>query len=306
MKSIESFITDHSGAALFLYQWIPDSKPVAVVQVVHGMAEHAARYQRLAQFLTDRGIAVYADDHHGHGRSVHDGKSWGVLPDNGFNSMVENEREITEQIRKEYPDTPVFLFGHSMGSFISRHYLAKYKKSVDAVILSGTGNPSYVELLGGLLVATLQCLLFGSKSPAKVLDNLAFGGYNRMFAPNRTAFDWLSGDEAEVDKYVQDPMCGNIFPTGFYRSFFKALLFLKTEKSVRQISKDIPVLFLSGEEDPVGDFGKGVKAVFETYRQRRFQNLDLHLFPGCRHEILNETNREEVMEEFYGWICKNL
>jgi len=305
MKLIKSLFTDHNGTALFLYQWIPDCKPIAVVQVVHGMAEHAARYQRLAQFLADRGIAVYADDHQGHGLTVQDGKSWGVLPD-GFSSMVENEKEITEKIRKDYPDTPVFLFGHSMGSFISRHYLAKYDKAVDGVILSGTGNPTYVELLGGLLVATLQCLIFGTKSPAKFLDNLAFGGYNRKFEPNRTAFDWLSRDENEVDKYVQDPLCGNIFPTGFYRSFFKALLFLKTKKSVRQISTDRPVIFLSGEEDPVGDFSKGVKAVYETYRQQGFKNLELHFFPGCRHEILNETNRDKVMEVLYNWILKNL
>lgn len=306
MKTIKSFFTVHSGAPLFLYQWIPDNKPIAVFQVVHGMAEHAARYQRLAQFLTDRGIAVYADDHHGHGRSVQDDHSLGVLPKDGFSSLVEAEKEITERIRKEYPDTPVFLFGHSMGSFISRQYLAKYDKPVNGVILSGTGNPTYIELLGGLFVATLQCFIFGRKSPAKVLDNLAFGGYNRKFAPNRTAFDWLSRDEYEVDKYVQDPMCGTIFPTGFYRSFFKALLFLKTKKSVRQISKELPILFLSGEKDPVGDFGKGVKMVYETYRQQRFQNLELHLFPGCRHEILNETNRDEVMDVLYEWVLKNL
>jgi len=305
MKVIKSFFTDHTGTDLFLYQWIPDSKPIAVVQIVHGMAEHAGRYQRLAEFLTNQGIAVYADDHQGHGFTVQDGKSWGVLP-YGFISMVENEKELTEKIRKDYPDTPIFLFGHSMGSFISRHYLAKYKKAVNGVILSGTGNPTYVELLGGLFIATLQCFLFGKKSPAKFLDKLAFGGYNRKFAPNRTAFDWLSRDKIEVDTYVQDPLCGTVFPTGFYRSFFRALLFLKTKKSVRQIPTGIQVLFLSGQEDPAGDFGKGVKSVYETFKQQDFKNLELRLFPGCRHELLNETNRGEVMEELCHWVRNNL
>jgi len=304
MKVIKSFLTDQYGIALFLYQWMPDNKPIAVVQIVHGMAEHAGRYQRLAEFLTDRGIAVYADDHQGHGLSVQDGKSWGFLP-YGFSGMVQDEKEITDKIRKDYPDTPIFLFGHSMGSFISRHCLAKHTKAVNGVILSGTGNPTYIELLGGLFVANLQCLIFGKKSPAKMLDNLAFGGYNRKFAPNRTAFDWLSRDAKEVDKYIQDPMCGTIFPTGFYRSFFRALLFLKTRKSVLQIPTDLPVLFLSGEKDPVGDFGKGVKAVYETYRQEEFKNLELHLFPGSRHELLNETNRDEVMEVLCHWLLKN-
>lgn len=307
MKTKHAFFATPNGGTLYLYQWIPDEAPRAIVQVIHGMAEHAARYERLACFLTDRGIAVCADDHWGHGLTVTDGKSWGVLAEkDGFAKMVGNEKDITDKIRKEYPGTPVFLFGHSMGSFISRHYITKYSHLTDGLILSGTGNPSCPELLGGFLIATLQCLIFEKKVPAKFLDNLAFGGYNRRFAPNRTAFDWLSRDEREVDKYIQDPMCGNIFPTGFYLEFFRALLFLKRKKSVRLIPLDLPVCFLSGEEDPVGAFGKGVRKVYETYSRHNIQKLELHLFPGGRHEMLNEINHQEVMVTLYDWIQKNL
>lgn len=278
MRTQKEFITDQYGTPLFLYQWHPDGLPRAILQIVHGMAEHAARYEHLAKFLTDRGFAVYADDHRGHGFSVLDGNPWGMLADeDGFTKMVENEKEITDIIRVAYPNTPVFLLGHSMGSFISRHYMAKYGHSVDGLILSGTGNSSYVDLLGGLIIATAQCLFLGDKSPAKLIDHLVFGGYNRKFSPSRTAFDWLSRDEKEVDKYIQDPMCGNVFPARFYADFFRALLLLKRKKSVRSIPVNVPVLFFSGEKDPVGDSGRGVRTVYETFNRCGIRNLEMHL-----------------------------
>jgi alpha-beta hydrolase superfamily lysophospholipase len=307
MKTKYSLFTDEYGASLFIYQWLPEVETVAVLQLIHGMAEHAARYDHLARYLTDRGIAVYADDHRGHGLTVPDGKSWGVLTDKaGFARMVENEREITDRIRQAHPGIPVMMLGHSMGSFIARHYVTRYGKSINGLILSGTGSQSTVELCGGLLIAFLQSLLLGKKSPAKLLDQMAFGAYNRRFAPNRTSFDWLSRDEAEVDKYVADPMCGNVFPAGFYTEFFKALLFLKRRKSIRLIPTSLPVFFFSGQEDPVGDFGKSVRRVYEKYRQHGVQKLEMHLFPDGRHEMLNEINREEVMEKLYDWINRQL
>ena len=307
MKTNHIFYAVRNDANQYLYQWLTEEKPLAVVQVIHGMAEHAARYERLAQYLTDRGIAVYADDHQGHGLTVTDGKSWGVLAEkDGFAEMVESEKIITDKIRKDHPDTPVFLFGHSMGSFIARHYITKYGNAVDGVIISGTGNPSNIELSGGYFLAALQCLIFGKKASANLLNELSFGGYNKKFAPTRTSFDWLSRDEAEVDKYVADPMCGNVFPTGFYLEFFRALLFLKRNKAVYLIPKDLPVFFLSGEKDPVGNAGKGVRNVYEKYRRHGVQNLEMHLFPGGRHEMLNEINRLEVMAVLYEWVRKNI
>lgn len=307
MKTDHSFITDQHGTPLFLYRWFPEGSTYAVLQIVHGMAEHAARYERLAQYLSDRGIAVYADDHRGHGLSVKDGISWGVLADkHGFDRMVDNEKEITGCIRETHPGIPVILLGHSLGSFIARHYVAKYGNVIDGLILSGTGSQSYIELYSGLLIASWQCLFHGKKNPSKLLDNLAFGTYNRKFAPNRTAFDWLSRDKAEVDKYIIDPMCGNVFPSGFYVEFFKALLYLKHRKSVWSVPTCLPVYFLSGENDPVGAFGKGVRQVYDNYRHNGIKNLEIQLFPGGRHEILNETNREEVMQKLYEWIKKTI
>jgi len=270
------------------------------------MAEHAARYERLARYLTDRGLAVYADDHRGHGLSVADGKSWGVLADtDGFAKMVEDEKEITDRIKETHPNIPVILTGHSMGSFIARCYVTRYGKEIDGLVLSGTGTQSYAELYGGLLIANLQRFSRGKNYPSKLLDQLVFGHYNRKFAPNRTSFDWLSSEKREVDLYIADPMCGNIFPTGFYIDFFNALLFLKQHSSVEAIPMHLPILFLSGTKDPIGSFGKGVRQIYDQYRKHNIQNLEILLFPEGRHEMLNERNREEVMQKLYDWIQRN-
>jgi alpha-beta hydrolase superfamily lysophospholipase len=307
MNTDHTFFTGSDGTPLFLHRWFPAEKPCAVIQIVHGMAEHAARYERLAQFLTDRGMAVYADDHRGHGLSVADGKSWGILADkDGFTKMVEDEKGITDRIRQEYPGIPVLLLGHSMGSFISRCYAAKYGGAIEGLILSGTGSHRYPELYVGLTIAELQKLFQGKKHPSKLLDKLAFGGYNQKFAPNQTSFDWLSRDEKEVDLYLADPMCGNIFPNGFYAEFFRALLYLKRQKSVDAIPTNLPVYVYSGDKDPVGSFGKGVTNVWKRYERHGIKNLEMQLFQGGRHEMLNETNREEVMQKLYDWIRKTM
>jgi len=305
MQLEKAFFTDKYGEKLFLYKCFPEGKPKAVVQVVHGMAEHAGRYERFAKYLTACGIAVYADDHRGHGYTVKDGKSWGVLADeDGFTKMVEDEKEITDLIRKEFPTIPVILLGHSMGSFICRHYAAKYGNSVEGLILSGTGSYTYIELISGLLISLLQCKLYGKKSPARFLDNLIFGGYNKVFTPNRTAFDWLSRDEQEVDKFIDDPMCGNVFPVGFYADFFQALMFFKREKSVNKIPENLPVFILSGGKDPVGGLGKGTQMVYQQYKKRGIKDLRITLYPGGRHEMLNEINKLEVTEDICRWIEK--
>jgi alpha-beta hydrolase superfamily lysophospholipase len=270
------------------------------------MAEHAARYERLARYLANRGLAVYADDHRGHGLSVADEKSWGVLADtDGFAKMVEDEKEITDRIKETHTNIPVILIGHSMGSFIARCYVTRYGKEIDGLVLSGTGTQRYAELYGGLLIAHLQRFFRGKNYPSKLLDQLAFGNYNRKFAPNRTSFDWLSSENKEVDLYIADPMCGNIFPTGFYIDFFNALLFLKRHRSVEAIPMHLPILFLSGAKDPVGSFGKGVRQIYDQYCKHNIQNLEMLLFPEGRHEMLNERNQEEVMQKLHDWIQRN-
>lgn len=305
MSSEILFFTDKCGQRICFYKWLPLHPPKVIVQIVHGMAEHAARYGRLAEYLTEREIAVFANDHRGHGLTVANGNSWGVLADSdGFTKMIDDEKEFTALIKANYPDIPVVLLGHSMGSFICRHYIADDGHQVDGVILSGTGSHNYLDLISGMLISLIQSKVFGKNSPARFLDKLIFSGYNKSFAPNRTAFDWLSRDESEVDKYIADPKCGNVFPAGFYLDFFKALLFLKMKKSVLNIAEKLPVFIFSGADDPVGDKGKGVMIVYDRLKKRGLTDLELLLYPGGRHEMLNETNRLDVMENLARWIKK--
>lgn len=302
MRTTCCYVTDRFKQPVFLYQWHPDCSPKAVLQVVHGMAEHGGRYEPLAKFLTEKGIAVYANDHRGHGKTAGNPASLGKLErSDGFARMVEDVKAITDLIREDYPNTPIFLLGHSMGSFIVRHYTGLHPWPIDGIILSGTGDPTTVQLLGGYLLSVFPCLYLSPSTPAKTINRMLFEKYNQYFAPNRTTFDWLSRDEKEVDKYLHDPACGAVFPLGFYKEFFPALL-QKNQKSLRRIPVHLPIMLLSGNKDPVGNFGKDVKSIHHKLQRRGFQDIQLHLFSDGRHEMLHETNRNEVATILHKWI----
>jgi len=307
MNPQKTFFTDCYGQPICLYKWLPENKPKAIVQLVHGMAEHAARYSPLAEYLVGCGIAVFANDHRGHGYTVLDEKSWGVLSDSdGFAKMVEDEKEVTAIIRVAFPKVPIILFGHSMGSFICRYYAAICGSQIQGLLLSGTGSPGYPELILGLLISNVRSRIFGRDTPDFFLDKQIFGRYNHFFSPCKTPFDWLSRDEKEVEKYLNDPMCGNVFPTGFYADFFKFLLFFKTKESVLAIPENLPVFLFSGEKDPVGNLGKGVQKVYTDYKKRGIRDLEIKLYPEGRHEMLNELNSLEVMADITNWVEKKI
>lgn len=288
------------GTDLYIRIWESEN-PKATVQLVHGMAEHAGRYERFAQVLNNSGYTVIANDHRGHGETGKREQSLGDFPSKGgWSRVVKDLEEVRDFLEKECKSDAVYLIGHSMGSFLSRSLIAEAGERYRGVILSGTaGDPGVMGRLGQGLAAIL--MPFVAKKPNKLMDRLSFGSYNRAFEPNRTAFDWLSRDTKEVDQYIQDPLCGFVCTTRFYRDLLGGLLTVNSKGSIERIPKKLPICLMSGEQDPVGEFGKGIQALADKYREEKLP-VSMQLFPGARHEILNEINRDEVMDAMIDWM----
>jgi len=308
MRSSTDTLTTTDGTPLFVRRWLPDGPVRAVVLIAHGMAEHSARYQRFAERLTREGYAVYAVDHRGHGQTASSATpDHGYLADaEGFDTVVADLRAVTEEARREHPDLPVVLFGHSMGSFLARAYAITWGHELAGLVLSGTaGDPGALGRVGRV-VAQAQARVRGRRHPSGLMNTLTFGQYNAPFKPNRTAFDWLSRDPDEVDKYVADLECGNVFTAGFYADVLGGLARVNTDGEVSRVPKDLPILLVSGDMDPVGEQGKGVRRVSEQYERVGVRDVTLKLYPGARHELLNETNRDEVMGDIVAWLAERI
>ncbi|MBN1883013.1 MAG: lysophospholipase [Deltaproteobacteria bacterium] len=305
MKSGTITLKARDGAEIFVYTWKPDDEKdvKAVIQIAHGMAEHAARYERFANALVDEGFAVYADDHRGHGKTAGSLDRAGFFADeDGWQKVVDDLAMITDHMEKEYPKAPVFFFGHSMGSMLGRTYLLQHGKRLSGAILSGTmGDPGLLGKLG-VLVAKRECKKKGRNTPSELLAKLSFGKFNNAFKPARTEFDWLSRDEAEVDKYVDDPYCGFVFSAGGFLDMLTAMPLLFKPEGVARMPKTLPIYLFSGEKDPVGNNGKGVREVYNLYKKAGIEDVSIKLYENGRHEMLNETNRKEVFSDVIGWL----
>ncbi|WP_409069314.1 lysophospholipase [Clostridium sp. FAM 1755] len=288
-----------------VYKWDPDRKQdiKAVIQISHGMAETANRYESLASYLNEAGYIVYANDHRGHGKSAVSVDKLGYLGEkDGFMSMVEDIHTLNTIIKEENKGLPVFLLGHSMGSFISQRYIQLYAQGLDGVILVGTNGRQGLVLNVGILIAKLEMKFKGRQHKSNILNDLSFGGYNKKFKPNRTEFDWLSRDEKEVDKYIKDEYCGTIFPTSFYHDFFKGLKSIWKEENKNNIPTNLPIFIIAGHKDPVGNFGKGILDLYNFYKSIGVTDVTYKLYEEGRHEILNELNRKEVFEDVLNWV----
>jgi alpha-beta hydrolase superfamily lysophospholipase len=292
-----------TGAQLDKRVWLPEGTPRGVVQVVHGMAEHIDRYDETAKRLNEAGIVVVGHNHLGHGaRAVLPG--WFADQD-GWGALVRDVHALRQQTQAKYPGLPYFLLGHSMGSFITRTYAQRYEQGLAGVVLSGTGHFDPLLLNAGLLLANLQCLFGMAKKPSKLLDNMSFGSYNNGFAPARTAFDWLSTNTENVDRYVADPLCGFIFTAGGYRDLFRGLRHLYP-KNLAKMDKSVPVRLFSGACDPVGACGEGVKTTVRELTEAGVADVTYQLYEGGRHEMLNELQRAQVVDDLIGWLNSHL
>jgi len=307
MQSSSFTLATPDGTQLHVNRWLPDGPPKAVVQIAHGMAEHSDRYARFAERLTASGYAVYAGDHRGHGSTVRTATDAGYFADDhGFDTVVDDLHLLSDHAREENPGLPFFLFGHSMGSFLSRSYATRFGGDLDGLVLSGTaGDPGALGKVG-LALATAQARLRGRRHPSGLMDQLTFGQYGAAFKPNRTKFDWLSRDEAEVDKYVADERCGNVFTSGFFADLLGGLGTINSDASVSRVPKTLPIFVFSGAQDPVGEKGKGPTAVADQLRRLGVGDVTLRLWPQGRHEMLNETNRDEVMDSVVEWLDAHL
>jgi alpha-beta hydrolase superfamily lysophospholipase len=274
--------------------------PKAIVIIAHGMAETILRYDTFAEFLLTKNLVSYGYSHRGHFETAGTLDNLGYIGEDGFEKMAEDLNSVIALAKSEFPNTPVFVFGHSMGSFVSRLYLLGHPDEVEGIILSGTGYTKKLDLQAAVLVAKLERLLKGSDRPSKLLDKLSFGSFNQSFKPNRTTFDWLSSEDTQVDQYIENPWCGNIHPASFFESMAKALLKVMYQSKPKP-KKVVPMYVMSGALDPVGQMGEGVRKSAEFYRDAGYE-VELKLYQGGRHEMLNEVNRQEVFEDIYNWL----
>lgn len=285
-------------------RWEPEGRPRAVLQIVHGIAEHVTRYDDFASFMANQGFLVVAEDHMGHGGSIGDNGVPGYFEGGWFKAVADCHR-LLSYTRLEQPDIPYILLGHSMGSFLVRTLLMKYPKcDISAAILSGTAWMHRGVINAGLAAATLVCKTKGDKTHDKMLNNMMFGTYNRRIEHKRTAYDWLTRDNATVDAYVADPLCGFTVTAGLMRDMLTGLRYIQEPENLGKMKKNMPILFLSGSDDPVGGYGEGVTKAWQEFTKTGMERCDIRVYPLCRHELLNEINKEEVYEYILQWIQK--
>lgn len=284
-------------------QNLPGGRPTAILQIIHGMAEYIERYEKTAEFFTDRGFVVTGDDHLGHGKSVEEGGKYGYfcLRDPAT-VLVRDVHRLKKTTQALYPGVPYFILGHSMGSFILRNYLCRYGSGIQGAVIMGTGMQSGALVAAAKAAAALQGLFCGDGHVSRWLDKMAFGAYNKRIDNPRTASDWLSRNEENVDRYNADPLCGFVFTVNGFRTLFELIARVRKTENLEKIPKGLPLFFVAGADDPVGDYGEGVKRAYDSLEDVGMEHLALKLYEGSRHEILNEADGEQVMQDIYDWI----
>ena len=287
-------------------EWIPEVPVRAVVQIVHGVSEHIGRYDRVARFLNEHGILVCGEDHLGHGKTAAPGEYGYFSKHDGWTLVCSDVRKLRQLQGKKYPGVPYFLLGHSLGSFLARAYLCRYPGELSGAILSGTGQEPPALVTAGKAVASVLCTLRGGNRVSPLIYKLSLGAYNSKFKPNRTRADWISRDEAEVDRYLADPMCTFAMTTAMFRDMMEGLQYISSPRALSQMDPDTPVYLFSGDRDPVGAMGEGVKKVYGFFRNHGIKDLTLKLYPGGRHEMFNEYNRDEVHQDLLNWLDQHI
>lgn len=300
----ESFrLNAGDGKSVHVYRWLPETQPRAVVQIAHGMGEHAARYHWTAQQLNAAGYAVYANDHRGHGETA-DPDKLGWMGEDGWNRVIADAADLTDHIRATHPEAPVVLLGHSMGAMLSQQYLYRCGAKLDAAVLSGSpGVAGRFQSCLSRTIARFERWRLGADAESALMQNLLFGKSNDAFdGPDATGYEWLSRDAAQVQAYVDDPKCGFVLRTGSLCDLFAGAAEARRMENVLQIPPALPVYVFSGSDDPVHGDEKNLRRLLKLY-QRHLKHVDYRLYPGGRHEMLNETNRDAVIQDLLGWLA---
>jgi alpha-beta hydrolase superfamily lysophospholipase len=303
MQASTFTLTATDGVPLFVYRWLPDATPKAVVQIAHGLAEHAGRYARLAAALTAAGYAVYANDHRGHGGTAGQPQELGFFAaSEGWRKCVDDLWQLNRRIAADHSGLPIVLIGHSMGSFLAQHVISEHGEALAGVVLSASnGKPPPLAAVGRL-IARIERFRLGPRGKSALIHGLAFGAFNKPFAPARTEFDWLSRDAAEVDKYVADPLCGFRSSVQLWIDLLDALSEIADPARQARIPKRLPILVIAGANDPVSANTKGLQQLLAAYRGAGLERVIHRFYPAARHELFNEVNREEVTRDLIAWL----
>jgi alpha-beta hydrolase superfamily lysophospholipase len=289
---------------LTVHRWLPEGKPKAAVQIAHGLAEHGARYARLAEALCGAGYAVYAGDHRGHGLTAKSPEDLGFFAESeGWNACISDLRQLNAHVAAEQSGAPVFLMGHSLGSFMAQHFIGQFGWTLAGAVLSATSGKPPAIAAAGAMIARLERRRIGPRGRSALLNALLFGQFNRPFAPARTAFDWLSRDAAEVDKYVADPLCGFVPTVQLFLDMLDGVKQASSAACQGGIPKSLPVYIFNGGADPVA---ANVSQLLAAYEAQGLRSVTHKVYEGARHECLNETNRDEVTAGLIAWLDSNI
>jgi alpha-beta hydrolase superfamily lysophospholipase len=308
LKSNPFTFKDQDNIDIFVYKWEPDNgQAKAVIQFSHGVGEHAERYQYVAEYLTGKGYICYANDHRGHGKSIKNGHV-GYLGPNGWDGTVNSVHELTKLIRKENPNIPLFFFGHSFGSLLGQDIIQQWGSDYKGAILSGTtGSGNKLLLKVGSFLAKRASKKSPTDPNAK-LTEMNFKPFNKRWAkePNATRFEWLSRDKKQVEKYINDPLCGFDSPASYFVELIKGLNKIWKKSNEKKIPLNLPIYFIAGEYDPVGNSTKFITKLINRYKSYGVHDLQYKFYDEARHEMLNEINKEEVYEDVYKWLESHL
>lgn len=307
MNPTEEFtLTGRDSYKIVAYVWLPTTPQESwkgIVQISHGMAEHALRYGRFAKALNKAGYAVYAHDHRGHGKTISSPEDTGFFAENnGWSLVIDDMHILNQRIRMQYPSSPIYLFAHSMGTFIAQQYAAEHGDSISGLILSASiDNAGFLRHIG-LIIAKAERLRIGARGQSKLLNAMSFGDFNKPFKPNRTEFDWITRDTIEVDKYINDPLCGFIVTTQLWIDLLQGLGVMALPATRDRVPNSLPILLITGGDDPVTQKGKTVDELKIAYEKSGVKNVTTKKYPDGRHESLNEINRDDITADIITWL----
>ena len=307
MKDEFYFPSKDGNTEIHTIEWKPEGQVKAVLQLSHGMVEYVDRYSEFAEYLCEKGFYVVGNDHLGHGKSVSEGGSFGYFCEQDPATVVVRDVHRLKKITEEqYPQVPYIILGHSMGSFIARNYLCRYGSGIGGAVIVGTGMQPAGLIFASKAMAGIQKLFCGSKHVSHFIDKAAFGGYNKRIDSPRTSSDWLSRNTENVDRYIEDELCGFTFTVNGFQTLFELIRRLQKQENLEKVPQNLPILMVSGAEDPVGDYGKGVHKACDSLKRAGVKNITVKLYENDRHELLNEDDAEVAMEDIWQWICKEI
>ena len=307
MKEEFYFKSSDKKTKIHAVMWKPEGEPRAVLQISHGMIEYIERYEDFAEFLNKAGFLVVGNDHLGHGKSVASHNEWGYFAEKKGGQLVCRDLlKLTKIVKEKYPQIPYFLLGHSMGSFMARRYIINFGEELDGVIIMGTGNQPMPTLLAGRTLTGVLGKIHGDHYRSRFIAKMSFASYNKKIENPSSPNAWLSRDEEQVNKYDNTPECTYLFTVKGFNQMFETIKYVENSKHIAHVPGNLPILIISGTDDPVGNYGKDVQKVYKAYEKAGIKDLSICMIEGARHEVLNETDRQETYEKILNWLNERI